>query len=89
MSRKTGRNQLCPCGSGLKYKHCHGAENRDRERLVRQAYRENAQATRHLVHRLKQKQITLAEFDDALKSLIPMFGGFCTLADVSQSLSKM
>ena len=21
---KVGRNQLCPCGSGLKYKHCHG-----------------------------------------------------------------
>ena len=22
---KTGRNAPCPCGSGLKYKHCHGA----------------------------------------------------------------
>lgn len=21
---KTGRNQPCPCKSGLKYKHCHG-----------------------------------------------------------------
>jgi len=21
---KTGRNDRCPCGSGLKYKHCHG-----------------------------------------------------------------
>ncbi|MDD4547307.1 MAG: preprotein translocase subunit SecA [Bacilli bacterium] len=21
---KTGRNELCPCGSGKKYKHCHG-----------------------------------------------------------------
>jgi uncharacterized protein YchJ len=21
---KVGRNQLCPCGSGLKYKRCHG-----------------------------------------------------------------
>ena len=21
---KVGRNQRCPCGSGLKYKHCHG-----------------------------------------------------------------
>lgn len=21
---KTGRNEHCPCGSGLKYKHCHG-----------------------------------------------------------------
>jgi len=23
--RKIGRNQACPCGSGKKYKHCHGA----------------------------------------------------------------
>jgi len=23
--RKIGRNELCPCGSGKKYKHCHGA----------------------------------------------------------------
>jgi preprotein translocase subunit SecA len=21
---KVGRNQPCPCGSGQKYKHCHG-----------------------------------------------------------------
>jgi preprotein translocase subunit SecA len=23
--RKIGRNEFCPCGSGKKYKHCHGA----------------------------------------------------------------
>ena len=23
-TRKVGRNELCPCGSGRKYKHCHG-----------------------------------------------------------------
>lgn len=22
-----GRNQLCPCGSGLKFKRCHGVEH--------------------------------------------------------------
>jgi preprotein translocase subunit SecA len=22
---RIGRNQACPCGSGKKYKHCHGA----------------------------------------------------------------
>ena len=22
--RKVGRNDVCPCGSGLKYKRCHG-----------------------------------------------------------------
>ncbi len=24
--KKVGRNELCPCGSGKKYKHCHGME---------------------------------------------------------------
>jgi len=24
---KIGRNELCPCGSGKKYKHCHGQVN--------------------------------------------------------------
>jgi preprotein translocase subunit SecA len=24
-TKKVGRNELCPCGSGKKYKHCHGA----------------------------------------------------------------
>jgi preprotein translocase subunit SecA len=23
-TQKVGRNQPCPCGSGKKYKHCHG-----------------------------------------------------------------
>ena len=26
--RKIGRNEICPCGSGRKYKHCHGAIQR-------------------------------------------------------------
>ncbi len=25
---KMGRNERCPCGSGLKYKHCHGLPGR-------------------------------------------------------------
>ena len=25
--RKVGRNEPCPCGSGKKYKHCHGQLN--------------------------------------------------------------
>ena len=25
VSRKIGRNEKCPCGSGKKYKRCHGA----------------------------------------------------------------
>ena len=24
ISKKVGRNETCPCGSGKKYKHCHG-----------------------------------------------------------------
>jgi uncharacterized protein YecA (UPF0149 family) len=24
---KTGRNDPCPCGSGQKFKHCHGRES--------------------------------------------------------------
>lgn len=24
---EVGRNELCPCGSGKKYKRCHGASN--------------------------------------------------------------
>ncbi|MBW8757267.1 MAG: SEC-C domain-containing protein [Burkholderiales bacterium] len=24
-TRRPGRNDACPCGSGRKYKHCHGA----------------------------------------------------------------
>lgn len=24
VEQKIGRNDLCPCGSGKKYKHCHG-----------------------------------------------------------------
>lgn len=27
---QTGRNQRCPCGSGLKYKHCHGSPGQQR-----------------------------------------------------------
>ncbi len=27
-SRKIGRNARCPCGSGLKHKHCHGSVER-------------------------------------------------------------
>ncbi|NLV19281.1 MAG: preprotein translocase subunit SecA [Bacteroidetes bacterium] len=27
VEKKVGRNDPCPCGSGKKYKHCHGAQN--------------------------------------------------------------
>jgi len=28
VATKVGRNERCPCGSGLKYKHCHGLPGR-------------------------------------------------------------
>lgn len=31
---KPGRNDLCPCGSGLKYKRCHARLNEKRKRLA-------------------------------------------------------
>lgn len=27
VDKKVGRNDPCPCGSGLKYKRCHGRNN--------------------------------------------------------------
>ena len=27
IGRKVGRNEPCPCGSGKKYKRCHGAQD--------------------------------------------------------------
>ena len=27
-TRKIGRNEKCPCGSGSKFKKCHGSANR-------------------------------------------------------------
>jgi preprotein translocase subunit SecA len=27
VEKKVGRNELCPCGSGKKYKNCHGAQS--------------------------------------------------------------
>jgi len=26
VEKRPGRNDMCPCGSGKKYKNCHGAE---------------------------------------------------------------
>ena len=34
-STKVGRNERCPCGSGMKYKHCHGRPDREPARAVR------------------------------------------------------
>ena len=36
--RKVGRNEPCPCGSGKKYKHCHGALSKRRVAADRRPY---------------------------------------------------
>jgi len=33
--KKTGRNSPCPCGSGKKFKHCHGSLKRENTRAIR------------------------------------------------------
>lgn len=46
---KIGRNERCPCGSGLKYKHCHGspiATNRYIDQLVARTEAERIQRQR-------------------------------------------
>ena len=35
LAGKVGRNERCPCKSGLKYKHCHGLTNRRDDPLPR------------------------------------------------------
>ena len=37
---KVGRNDPCPCGSGKKYKNCHGRIERDQQALARTSWRE-------------------------------------------------
>jgi tetratricopeptide (TPR) repeat protein len=34
MNTRIGRNELCPCGSGRKYKHCHGAVGAEAQAAV-------------------------------------------------------
>jgi hypothetical protein len=34
MSRSPSRNQLCPCGSGKKFKRCHGGPNAEYEEMI-------------------------------------------------------
>jgi len=32
---RVGRNDLCPCGSGRKFKRCHGRKNEELKREIR------------------------------------------------------
>ncbi len=54
MSRTPGRNLPCPCGSGKKFKHCHGGPNADYEKLIS---RGAAEAQRQAaIHRLQSER---------------------------------
>jgi hypothetical protein len=46
MAKKTGRNEPCPCGSGKKYKLCHG-EPEQLDRVARAIAAAHAQLPRH------------------------------------------
>jgi tetratricopeptide (TPR) repeat protein len=45
---KVGRNDLCPCGSGKKYKKCCQAKDQEAERQMRAAAQSHAAAHSHL-----------------------------------------
>lgn len=54
MSTMPGRNQPCPCGSGKKFKHCHGGPNADYEEMIsRGAEEAQRQAA---IHRLQSER---------------------------------
>lgn len=56
---KIGRNELCPCGSGRKFKRCHGGPEYALPTLVRQAKFEKAifEEGRRLIERHKAKEL--------------------------------
>lgn len=54
MSSSPGRNQPCPCGSGKKFKHCHGGPNAPYEEMISRGAME---AERHAaIHRLQRER---------------------------------
>lgn len=56
MSGTPGRNQACPCGSGKKFKRCHGGPNADYEEMISRGAREaERQAAIHRLQRERQQ----------------------------------
>lgn len=54
MSQVPGRNQLCPCGSGEKFKRCHGNPIADYEEMI---YRGAAEVARQAaIHRIQRER---------------------------------
>jgi hypothetical protein len=53
--RSPGRNEPCPCGSDLKYKHCHG--DAAKEQMIRAAsYKFYQTMWGHAIHREQMKR---------------------------------
>lgn len=56
MSQVPGRNQPCPCGSGKKFKRCHGGPNADFEEMIsRGAAEAKRQAAIHRIQSERQQ----------------------------------
>lgn len=56
MNSQPGRNQPCPCGSGKKFKRCHGGPNADYEETISRGPREaERQAAIHRLQRERQQ----------------------------------
>lgn len=56
MSSSPGRNEPCPCGSGKKFKRCHGGPNADYEKMIsRGAAEAQRQAQIHRLQRERQQ----------------------------------
>ena len=53
-SSKPGRNDPCPCGSGKKFKRCHGGPNADYEKMISRGADEAQR--RAEIHRIQQQR---------------------------------
>ena len=57
MKKKIGRNDPCPCGSGKKFKHCHGDLNTDHlARIIGEEDRISGLRMRHEAKEIQRKQ---------------------------------
>lgn len=56
MTESVGRNDPCPCGSGLKYKKCCLPKDREKEGSGSEATSESLEGTGHLPEDLQEEQ---------------------------------
>lgn len=65
-TREQGRNQLCACGSGKKYKRCCG----DKRRTIERALAINERRVRAAAAKLDQKGMTLEQFEEEIADIL-------------------